>query len=261
MVTAELEAEARARATVYDFLARVFSGPPGPEVVRGVQELTAALGIACPDALAPADLDKEYMDLFVVPGPRYVAPYESVFRDRWPLPSTLPRGSNPGEVGRTIKGLVMGESTELVRRSYAEAGVAPSHELPDHIGNELRFVAHLWRVEADGTAQEAAAAVTQRQRFVTEHPLKWVRDLRERVAEGSETGFYRAAVEAADVLLGEEPGAVRPEEPNVALAGPDPAPPPARCPWTGHGGVAAPAPAPAAEPGHCPWSGAARKAP
>ena len=42
------------------------------------------------------ELDREYMELFVIPGPRYVAPYESVFRDRWILPAVLKRGYHPG---------------------------------------------------------------------------------------------------------------------------------------------------------------------
>jgi hypothetical protein len=78
-----------------------------------------------------------------------------VFRDHWLLPEVLKRGSNPGETGQTIKGLLMGESTLAVRETYLRAGLLPEQDLPDHIGNELRFLAYLCAIEADAPADEA----------------------------------------------------------------------------------------------------------
>jgi TorA maturation chaperone TorD len=196
--------ELKAQADIYGFLARVFGSHPNEESMRALPEIAAEMGIACPVDFSPSELDREYMDLFVVPGPKYVAPYESVFRDRWLLPEVLKRGSNPGETGGTIKGLLMGESTLAVRETYLRAGLLPEQDLPDHISNELRFLAHLCATEADAPASEARALAQTRERFRKEHVAKWIGDLREKVGERDRLGYYRAAVEVTEALLQEE---------------------------------------------------------
>lgn len=117
--------EATARARVYGFLAQVLSAHPNRESIRGVSRLAEDLGISRPGDASLSALDQEYMELFVVPGARYVAPYESVFRDRWLLPAVLRPGSNPAETGPMIKGLVMGESTDQVRQCYVRQACSP----------------------------------------------------------------------------------------------------------------------------------------
>jgi len=186
-----------ARATIYGFLAGVFGSHPTPDIVWAVCEMAEALGVACPDYLSMPELDREYMELFVVPNSRYVAPYESVFRDHWLLPATLKPGSNPGEASLKIKGLVMGESTLQVRHCYVQAGVFPGEELPDHIANELRFMAYLWSPEAEALAD-------LRCKFCDEHILKWIGELREKVAENDRLGFYVAAVQVAEAVVYDE---------------------------------------------------------
>ncbi|MEK7406383.1 MAG: hypothetical protein AAB225_14880, partial [Acidobacteriota bacterium] len=99
-----LAGEAGARAAVYAFLAEVFSSHPSQHSVDALRALAAELGVACPSGLSVAELDQEFMELLVVPNPRYVAPYESVFRDQWLLPAVRKRGSDPSEGGPTIKG-------------------------------------------------------------------------------------------------------------------------------------------------------------
>ena len=111
MNSAIATSEAQAKARIFGFLAAVFRSHPTSDTVRALCEMAAELGVACPNGFSLSELDQEYMDLFVVPTSRYVAPYESVFRDHWLLPPVLKRGSNPGETGRTVKGLLMGEST------------------------------------------------------------------------------------------------------------------------------------------------------
>jgi len=194
---------AGARAGIYSFLAGVFCLYPTPGSLAAVRAMAEALGV---DAGPVATIDgvrQDYVDLFVVPGPRYVAPYESVFRDRWLLPTLLKPGSNPGEASREIKGLLMGESTMAVRRCYQDAGVLPSEDLPDHIGNELRFMALLWakRYREQPESQAVSAA---RRSFRDGHILKWIGDLRMKVAERERTGFYSAALGVAETLLRDE---------------------------------------------------------
>ena len=196
--------EAQAKAKILGFLAGVFRSHPTDESVRALREMAVELGVACPNGFSLSELDQEYMDLFVVPTARYVAPYESVFRDEWPLPAGLRRGSNPAETGGTVKGLLMGESTIEVRQCYMQAGLLPEEDLPDHISNELSFLAHLYEREADAPASEALVIAELRERFRQEHVAKWIGELRQRVGERDRLGFYRAALEVAEAMLVEE---------------------------------------------------------
>jgi TorA maturation chaperone TorD len=166
--------------------------------------MAAELGIACSNDFSLSELDQEYMDLFVVPAARYVAPYESVFRDEWPLPAGLRPGSNPAETGRTVKGLLMGESTLQVRQCYLQAGLLPEEDLPDHIGNELLFLAHICAREAEVPPDEARALAQLGEEFRREHLLKWIGGLRQRVEERERLGYYGVALQAAELILREE---------------------------------------------------------
>jgi len=197
MSSALAASDALAKAGIYGFLAAVFGSHPTPESVSALPAIAAELGIACPAGLSLQELDAEYMALFVVPGPRYTAPYESVFRDEFLLPAVLPRGSNPGETGCTIKGLLMGDSTLAVRRCYLEAALLPEEDLPDHIANELRFLAYL-------SASEAQAISGLGERFRREHISQWIGELRERIVERESLGFYGAAIRVAEALLQED---------------------------------------------------------
>jgi TorA maturation chaperone TorD len=198
-----VESEALARANICSFLAEVFRSRPTEGSIRTLSTMAAELGIDCPDGVPLSELDREYMDLFVIPNPRYVAPYESVFRDEWPLPEVLRRGSNPSETGQKIKGLLMGESTLQVRDTYLRAGILPDRDLPDHISNELLFVAHLSGKEAEAVNGDGEALAAARKEFLRDHLFAWMGLLRERVRARDRLGLYRAAIEVAEVVLRE----------------------------------------------------------
>ena len=196
-----IEEEAVAeRVRIYGFLAGVFCSAPTAESVRAVSQIALTLGISCPEGLSLSELEREFMDLFVVPNPRYVAPYESVFRDRWLLEpaSVTESGKEPAPL--VMERLLMGESTMAVRQAYLQAGVLPEEDLPDHIANELRFMAHLWAREAEADG-EAPGLADLRQRFREEHLLQWIGQLREKVAERERLGYYRVALEVAEAVL------------------------------------------------------------
>ncbi len=162
--------------------------------------MALTLGVPCPEDLPLSQLEREFMDLFVVPNPRYVAPYESVYRDRVVLPP------KPGkEVGEQGTGrLLMGESTLQVRQAYLQAGVLPEEGLPDHIANELRFMAYTWARQAEAPPDEVPAWKELRGSFGREHVLKWIGELREKVAEGEKLGYYRVALQIAEIVLQED---------------------------------------------------------
>lgn len=191
----DMTAEDRART--YDLLAGVFASAPTEETVGALYDLAQAFGVHCPNGLPLGEVRREYMDLLVVPNPRYVAPYESAYRDDRFIPGGDARPSRSA-------GLLMGDSTLAVRQAFVDARVLPVRDLPDHLANELRLVSHLWHVEACADAEDAVEAARQRERFVADHPLRWIRKLGGKIAQGSETGFYRAALEAAQALLDAE---------------------------------------------------------
>ena len=191
----------KARASIYALLANVFGSHPTPESVGAVRQMAETLEISCPNGWSLTDLDSEYMELFVAPNPRYVAPYESVFRDSWLLPVASRNGSGPKATSVMIKGLVMGESTLEVRQCYLQVGVLPGNDLPDHIANELRFMSYLWASEAESSSLEAGVLAGFRAKFRDEHILKWLGQLRERLAESDHLGHYLAALKVAEVVL------------------------------------------------------------
>jgi TorA maturation chaperone TorD len=185
-------ADARARANVYAFLASLFLSRPTEGSVRAVREMAGGLEIEDPGPMVLDDLEREYMDLFVVPNPRYVAPYESVFRDSW---------SSPVEGGAPIKGLLMGDSSLAVQQCYDEAGVTPGGELPDHVANELQFMAWLWARQAVSGSEDGALIAELRSRFRADHVARWIADLSGRVAERDRLGFYTAALRVTEAVI------------------------------------------------------------
>ena len=193
--------EAQAKARIYSFLAGLFSSHPTSDAVRALEQIAAELGIDCPRGLSLDDLEREYMDLFVVPGPRYVAPYESVFRDEWTLPPLLKKGSNPAETGAKIKGLLMGESTLQVRRAYLMAGLLPEADLPDHIANELGFLASLSGQQATATPAEVRRLAEAGENFRRAHVLKWIGDLRQRIEQREQLGYYGTAIRVVEAVV------------------------------------------------------------
>lgn len=194
------EAETRTsegRARLYGFLAGVFSSPPTEETISAVSQMATVLDIDCPHELPVSELEREFMDLFVVPNSRYVAPYESAYRDRW----LLPPGPGKDATGQVIGRLLMGESTLAVRQYFLDAGVLPSQDLPDHFSNELRLMSHLWSGEAQESCGGHGRLVELRSKLRDDHLSKWLGELRGKVSKQDRLGFYSAALRVVEVVL------------------------------------------------------------
>ena len=185
------------RARLYGFLAGVFGSPPTEESQRALSDMATVLGIDCPRELAVSELEREFMDLFVVPNARYVTPYESAYRDRW----LLPPGPGKDATEQAIGGLLMGESTLAVRQYFLDAGVLPSQDLPDHFSNELRLMAHLWSREAQESRGQNGQLAELRGKLRDDHLLKWLWELRDKVSKQDRLGFYSAALLVVEVVL------------------------------------------------------------
>lgn len=189
--------EAQERAGLYSFLARVLSTRPTQDSVWGLNQLAAAYGFVHANGHPLDELDHEYMELFMVSNPRYVAPYESMFRG---LPDTH-GASGPDDTLYTDDAMRIREPAEDVEECYREAGLTPAKELPDHIGNELRFMAYLWWRQSDAPPAEAERLASIREKFRRSHLLKWIGRLRERVAESDRLGYYHTAFKVAEAVI------------------------------------------------------------
>ncbi len=207
--------EARTRAYFYACLARAFGSPPTEESVQAVREIAAELRIAGVADWSLLDLKHEYMDLFVIPNPRFVPPYEAAFSE---APEPPPCRRKPLE----------GESALAVGGFYLETGMPLQQEPPDHIANELAFLAHAWSREAQAPPIEAEGWRQTRKEFRREHLLPWLGRLTQTVSGHDRLGYYRVALQAAETLL-------RSEEESEAVCTPDGAEehqPPDRMGWS-----------------------------
>ncbi|HUW13341.1 MAG TPA: molecular chaperone TorD family protein [Anaerolineae bacterium] len=137
-------------------------------------------------------LESEFARLFVGPGRPVAHPFESVYRE-----------------GRT-----MGECTVDVRRRLAAEGVAPGDNvLPDHVGIELAFMAHLASREASawetGEPEEALEVLTRQDSFLQTHLLAWLPQFCHRVLVGRPHDFYAGLARQAETFVSEDAARVR----------------------------------------------------
>ncbi len=148
---------------------------------RSRRYLDLALAFRPPDDGRSDGLRKEYARIFLGPGKPIAHPYEAVY----------------------IDGRLMGESTERVRRCYAEAGLqirASNRELPDHISLELAFMAYLVSKEEIETERESAWRERQL-RFLRDHLSRWVPNLCDKIDQSDAHGFFRQAAREANALV------------------------------------------------------------
>jgi TorA maturation chaperone TorD len=131
------------------------------------------------------EVRQAFMDLFKVPGGKYVTPYESVYRD-----------SREND-GAQVSGLLMGASAIDAQRWY-RLGTAEItdqiKELPDHIAVEFGFMAYLSRKEQEffsirDDIHFRRSREMQRD-FLASHILSWFGALCGRVTEKSDHLYF-----------------------------------------------------------------------
>lgn len=195
--------EAKAQADTYAFLSSVFLSEPTEDQVKGLNEVLKILNLPSLNSFTLEELKRAYFDLFVIPNPRYVKPYESVFMDKIPMGfAGNPEQGVPPKT-KYIEGLLMGESVQDVSKLYKQEGVYPERELPDHIGNEISFLAYLALKESESSGDETIRLRKLQEDFKKKHVLRWIGRLERRIARHDNTGYYRNAVSATHILLNE----------------------------------------------------------
>ncbi|MBI1976853.1 MAG: molecular chaperone TorD family protein [Candidatus Omnitrophica bacterium] len=160
-------------------------------------------GGAIAEQFSEEEIEEEFQRLFLVPGPEYIPPYESVYRDQWEIPTcSLSGGEGPS---LSTGGLMWGPSTAAVKREYEKNGfaIAPHwNEPPDHLGVELEWVGHLCAREAlawrEGDENQAGQWQERREKFLRDHLLRWVPPLRRAVEKSEKSQFYRHLIRIVD---------------------------------------------------------------
>jgi TorA maturation chaperone TorD len=197
---------AAARADLCRFLAACYY-LPGPEFVEervfdSMREAAAKLDpeLAEPvDALGKAfaatplqDLQVDYTALFLSPTGGGVTPYESYWVG----------GKDPMRAQ---------ETSEAVRRFYAEAGFEIDDEfqdLPDHVAAELELLFALIfreaRARSVGDPADELAATELRLRFLRSHLGRWIAPFTEAVKAEADTDFYRTLAEVTRRFVSSE---------------------------------------------------------
>jgi TorA maturation chaperone TorD len=181
--------ESQQRAEAYWFLASLFASPPASDQLARLagldvspagpaEEILATVrGDGSPDELADR-LALEHTRLFggVREGYGPPPPYESLWRE----------------------GRMMGESTIAALRAYGEAGFLPDGRWgpPDHLAEELRFVAALANGEGEaqgaGRQDEALWARKRQTDFVERHLMNWVPDYCRALESQAKEPLYQA---------------------------------------------------------------------
>ena len=178
------------RSNFYFFLSSVFLKPPTISTIKIVMELISSYEFSnfisnqtvdslsrmeCINNVWFENLVQEYHDLFKVPLSKYVAPYESVYRD----------------------GHLNGQSAIDVKKIYHRLGFQIPHEyyeLSDHIGIELAFMATLCKEEhkawKEKNAKLARSLCDIEERFLKEHITCWLPKLCNTICEKTKDNFY-----------------------------------------------------------------------
>ncbi|MBI2915095.1 MAG: molecular chaperone TorD family protein [Firmicutes bacterium] len=204
---------ARSRSAIYGFLSLAFAGPLAPAELEALRspvflegfgalldgsDETAFLSLTTlPEPELALGLGCEFTRLFRAPGPGYVPPYESVYRDEWVIPGL-----------KRVRGLLWGESTVAVQKTYREAGFPHDKvgkvgsEPPDHIALEFGFAAFCAAGEVDPSHGKEWS--DRRRRFLDEHLLAWAPGFLTRVRHASPDGLYGLIAGVAAGFLEDE---------------------------------------------------------
>lgn len=203
-----------ARKKIYSLLSSLFLGPPTHSLLQIIHsdfdnaakgDLHEFLDQALKDFIGACRmtdaqmLAREYNNLFLIPVGGYVAPYESVFLDERLLGN------------KKVSGLLMGPSAIDVKKWYRQAGMEISDdakELPDHIGIELRFMAHLCEKELEAETNGDLGLVFKindtQLGFLETHLTKWIGPFVEKVQSNTKSKFYIALCDITRLLLQED---------------------------------------------------------
>lgn len=192
----------REKQLLFNLLAAAFLEPPTAGLVETLQPLLGKESLTA--SFSDLEGGRAFTRLLVGPGEGYVPPYASIYVNAVPHEKPLLRGAEAA----------------AAQAEYAAAGLelAPGgQQLPDHLGIELQFLAHLCRLEAEAreTGDESAAQTWRARRadFIRQHLLNWLPAFAGRLQAASAHPCYvRLTTFLIQCLTQEASEAVKPVE-------------------------------------------------
>ncbi len=193
-----------AQQLAYAFLGKVFYEPPTLELIQAIvsddlfsdwpfrsANVEEIIGLdqlrqfsAQWDSAQFEDLRRDHARLFVGPNRLLAPPWESVYCSR--------------------EHLIFDRQTFEVRQQYQRYGMETRQsnvEPDDHVGLELRFIAHLNGLALfamdKGDTNLTVEAVEATGRFLTEHLLRWSPEFLGLVMKSANTVYYSAVAQLA----------------------------------------------------------------
>jgi len=151
--------------------------------------LQFALAESAPTPNAIEELTIDYSRLFIGPFKLLAPPYGSIYLEN------------------TAR--VMGDSTQDVKKRYAEEGLQVDlKEAPDHIAIELEFMYYLISKEVaavlNGDTINATGYLRKQRDFLAAHLGIWLPDFAGNVSSNAETAFYRKLAGLTDSFVKED---------------------------------------------------------
>lgn len=188
-----MEISPEIREGMYSFLSYLYNNPPDEEHLKILEDedVKNLFNFFSPQAEKifkwRDELKKirdDFFSLFMVPGEKYVKPYESVYVDKKIVE------------GEVKNGLLMGPSTLEVMKLYKRAGFklnSSVKELPDYIGIEINFMVELIRDEKKIIHPDKGGMDILKMEFdfLKNHLSKWAGQLADEISNKADTEFYR----------------------------------------------------------------------
>ncbi|MFB6468654.1 molecular chaperone [Cytobacillus sp. Hz8] len=137
---------------------------------------------------------EDFNELFCIPGPKYIYPFESCYRERL--------------VDDSI-GKIYGCTTLEVSQIYKVLSIRfNKKEIPDHLGIELLFMSELCYLEGANSENnqkvDAQKLFEWQKGFLNDHLFKWGFEVLKNMEEKAETDFYRSIAQMSIDFLEEE---------------------------------------------------------
>ena len=177
------------RKFIKDIKKGVFSLPPtkNKDIEMGFREVYDYVNKSGSIEELVGDIDDEYVRLFLGPGRAEVLPYQSPYEGH----------------------VIYGETTLRLKNIFTRAGLRITQGAgisEDHLGAELKFMAHLCGRAMALLAQEKdiTASLELQKKFLDENMLPWVQKFCEDVLKSRTANFYRGIAMVTKGFLKED---------------------------------------------------------
>lgn len=190
------------RLNMYRFFSSVYNRPMDREMTDMLLNsdfMELAEGFVSADSMSllehavrdfDQDLDElryEYNNLFIVPGGRYLTPYESVYR------------GTRIERGKKMPGLLNGPETLEVLRIYQSMGYEMDRRKigpPDYVGTEIEFLYRMISLEQAASGEKdperSLLYLKAQKQFFENHLYQWVPVLCQKLMERTRKPLYKS---------------------------------------------------------------------